>query len=93
MEVHGSKGMLAARNIHNTTVELHNANGTQTDPIQNFFLERYSQAYASELNTFIAAVESGNRDPRPNGFDGLQAQILADAATESWTTGKPVHTN
>lgn len=90
MEVHGSKGMLSASNIHNTTVELHNGNGTQADPIQNFFLERYGQAYASELNTFIAAVESGNRDPRPSGFDGLQAQILADAATESWKTGKPV---
>jgi myo-inositol 2-dehydrogenase / D-chiro-inositol 1-dehydrogenase len=90
MEVHGSKGMLSARNIHNTTVELHNGAGTQADPIQNFFLERYGQAYANELNTFITAVESGNRDPRPNGFDGLQAQILADAATESWKTGKPV---
>ncbi|MBK8769690.1 MAG: inositol 2-dehydrogenase [Rhizobiales bacterium] len=90
MEVHGSKGMLSARNIHNTTVELHNGQGTQADPIQNFFLERYVQAYANELNTFIGAVESGNRDPRPSGFDGLQAQILADAATESWKTGKPV---
>ena len=90
MEVHGSKGMLSARNIHNTTVELHNGQGTQADPIQNFFLERYVQAYANELNTFIGAVETGNRDPRPSGFDGLQAQILADAATESWKTGKPV---
>lgn len=93
MEVHGAKGMLAARNVHNTTVELYNASGTQADPIQNFFLERYGQAYANELNAFITAVEAGDRDPRPNGFDGLQAQILADAATESWKTGKPVHTN
>jgi myo-inositol 2-dehydrogenase/D-chiro-inositol 1-dehydrogenase len=90
LEVHGSKGMLSACNVHNTTVELHNAAGTQADPIQNFFLERYAEAYANELNTFIAAVESGNRDPRPNGQDGLRAQILADAATESWKSGKPV---
>jgi myo-inositol 2-dehydrogenase/D-chiro-inositol 1-dehydrogenase len=90
MEVHGAKGMLTARNIHNTTVELHNGEGTRADPIQNFFLERYGQAYANELNTFIAAVESGNRNPRPSGHDGLQAQILADAATTSWSTGKPV---
>ncbi len=90
MEVHGAKGMLSARNIHNTTVELHNADGTRADPIQNFFLERYGQAYASELSAFIAAVDSGNRNPRPSGFDGLQAQILADAATSSWQTGKPV---
>ena len=90
MEVHGSTGMLSARNVHNTTVELHNAHGTLADPVQNFFLERYGQAYANELNSFITAVETGNRDPKPSGFDGLQAQILADAATVSWQTGKPV---
>jgi myo-inositol 2-dehydrogenase/D-chiro-inositol 1-dehydrogenase len=90
MEVHGSKGMLSARNVHNTTVEVHNADGVKADPIQHFFVERYMAAYANELNTFINAVDSGNRDPRPNGFDGLQAQKLADAATVSWQTGKPV---
>ena len=90
MEVHGSMGMLSASNVHNTTLQLHNGNGTQADPVQNFFLERYSAAYAIELNTFITAVESGDRNPKPSGFDGLQAQILADAATESWKTGLPV---
>ncbi len=91
MEVHGSKGMVHAKNVHNTTVEVLSKWGYKQDPIQNFFLERYGAAYANELNTFIAAVESGNRDPRPNGYDGLQAQKLAEAATESWKTGKPVN--
>ena len=90
MEVHGSKGMVHAKNVHNTTVEVLSDAGYKSDPIQNFFLERYGAAYANELNTFISAVESGNRDPKPNGFDGLQAQKLAEAATESWKTGKPV---
>ena len=90
MEVHGAKGMLSARNVHNTTVELHNADGVTADPVQNFFVERYMAAYANELNTFIAAVDSGNRDPRPNGHDGLEAQKLADAATQSWHTSQPV---
>jgi myo-inositol 2-dehydrogenase / D-chiro-inositol 1-dehydrogenase len=90
MEVHGSKGMINAKNVHNTTVEVLSDQGYQKDPIQNFFLERYSAAYANELNTFIAAIESGNRDPKPNGYDGLQAQKLSEAATESWKTGKPV---
>jgi myo-inositol 2-dehydrogenase / D-chiro-inositol 1-dehydrogenase len=90
LEVHGSKGMIHAKNVHNTTVEILDETGYRADPIQNFFLERYGAAYANELDTFIAAVESGNRDPRPSGFDGLQAQKLAEAATESWKTGKPV---
>ena len=90
LEVHGSKGMIHAKNVHNTTVEVLDGTGYRADPIQNFFLERYGAAYANELDTFIAAVESGNRDPRPNGFDGLQAQKLAEAATQSCKTGQPV---
>jgi myo-inositol 2-dehydrogenase / D-chiro-inositol 1-dehydrogenase len=90
MEVHGSKGMVHAKNVHETTVEVLSKWGYKSDPIQNFFLERYSVAYANELNSFITAVETGNRSPKPSGFDGLQAQILADAATMSWQTGKPV---
>jgi myo-inositol 2-dehydrogenase/D-chiro-inositol 1-dehydrogenase len=89
IEVHGSKGMLRAGNIHNTTVEIANAEGFHGDPILNFFTERYGQAYANEVLTFIDAV-TNNKPLAPNGFDGLQAQKLADAATESWQTGKPV---
>ncbi|MCB1379606.1 MAG: inositol 2-dehydrogenase [Alphaproteobacteria bacterium] len=90
LEVHGSKGMLSAANVHNTTVAIHNSEGVKADPIQHFFVERYMAAYANELNTFIEAVDTGNRNPRPNGFDGLQAQKLAEAATQSWQSGKPV---
>ena len=89
-EVHGSKGMIHPRNVHNTSVEILDKTGYHTDPIQNFFLERYGAAYANELNSFIDAVEKGNRNPRPSGFDGLQAQKLAEAATQSWKTGQPV---
>jgi myo-inositol 2-dehydrogenase/D-chiro-inositol 1-dehydrogenase len=90
IEVHGAKGMLSAGNIRNTTVELHTGGGSTDDPLLNFFTERYGSAYANELNSFIAAIDGGKKDPRPNGVDGLMAQILADAATESWKTGKPV---
>ena len=89
IEVHGSKGMLRAGNVHNTTVEVANAEGFHEDPILNFFTERYGQAYANEVLTFIDAVTS-NKPVAPSGHDGLQAQKLADAATESWKTGKPV---
>ncbi len=89
-EVHGSKGMIHPKNIHNTTVEVLSAKGYTADPIQNFFLERYMVAYSNELNTFITAVETGDRHPKPSGYDGLQAQKLAEAATESWKSGKPV---
>ena len=89
MEVHGAKGMLRAGNVHNTTVELANASGVLGDPVLNFFTERYGVAYANEVNSFIDGIAKGV-SARPNGHDGLQAQKLADAATKSWSTGRPV---
>ena len=89
IEVHGSKGMLRAGNIHETTVESATAAGFRADPVQNFFLERYAAAYRAELDAFITACKNG-KAPIPSGHDGLKAQILADAATESWRSGKPV---
>lgn len=89
IEVHGSGGMLRAGNIHETSVECATGAGFRADPVQNFFLERYAAAYRLELDAFISAVATG-QTPSPSGLDGLKAQILADAATESWKTGKPV---
>jgi len=89
IEVHGSDGMARADNIHETTVEIAGKSGFTADPVQNFFLERYAEAYRRELATFVEAV-SGGKKPSPGGRDGLQAQRLADAATESRKTGKPV---
>jgi myo-inositol 2-dehydrogenase/D-chiro-inositol 1-dehydrogenase len=89
IEVHGSKGLLRAGNIHETTVEQAGAKGFTTDPLQNFFLERYAAAYRHELDAFLSAVKSGGA-PSPSGHDGLKAQLLADAATRSAQNGKPV---
>ncbi|KKJ75644.1 inositol 2-dehydrogenase [Kiloniella litopenaei] len=89
VEVHGSKGMLRAGNVHETTVEVATSAGFKTDPVQHFFLERYMAAYRDELNAFIDVVEKGIQ-PSPSGYDGLMAQALADAATESLKTGVPV---
>jgi len=89
IEVHGSKGMIRAGNIHRTTVEVANAAGITADPVQDFFLERYAEAYREELATFLNTVRDG-KPCDPTGRDGLMAQRLADAATESAQTGKPV---
>lgn len=92
IEVHGSGGMLRAGNIHETSVESATGAGFRADPVQNFFLERYAAAYRAELDAFVEAVK-GKTVPSPSGLDGLKAQILADAATESRLSGKPVTVN
>jgi myo-inositol 2-dehydrogenase/D-chiro-inositol 1-dehydrogenase len=89
IEVHGSKGMIRAGNLHRTTVEVANAAGITADPVQDFFLERYAEAYRAELGAFLDAVAGGTM-PEPTGRDGLMAQRLADAATESAQSGRPV---
>ena len=85
IEVHGSKGMARADNVHETTVEIAGARGFARDPVQNFFLERYAAAYRLELDAFILAVKKA-RSPSPGGRDGLRAQMLAEAATVSCRT-------
>jgi myo-inositol 2-dehydrogenase/D-chiro-inositol 1-dehydrogenase len=89
MEVHGSKGMLRAGNVHMSTIERADGGGFTQDVIQNFFIDRYQAAYAAEVNAFIDTMEKGTK-PKPSGIDGLRAQKLADAATESFKSGKAV---
>ncbi|MBF9233337.1 inositol 2-dehydrogenase [Microvirga alba] len=89
IEVHGSKGMIRAGNVHRTTVEVANGSGVTADPVQDFFLQRYADAYKAEFDAFIEGIKT-TRKFEPTGQDGLKAQRLADAATESAQTGKPV---
>jgi myo-inositol 2-dehydrogenase/D-chiro-inositol 1-dehydrogenase len=89
IEVHGSKGMLRAGNVHMTTLERADGAGFTQDVIQNFFIDRYVAAYAAEVNTFIDAMANGTV-PTPSGHDGLMAQKLAEAATKSSQTGQVV---
>jgi len=89
IEVHGSKGMIRAHNIPRTTVELATGAGMLADPVQDFFLERYAEAYRLEMAAFVDALLAG-KAPNPSGEDGLKAQILADAATQSAQTGQTV---
>ncbi len=85
VEAHGDKGMIHAANVRETTVELAGAHGFTSDKALDFFLERYENAYRNELDAFVNAVKSGSK-PRPDGEDGLRANILADAAYQSWQT-------
>lgn len=89
IEVHGSRGLLRAENILETSVELANATGFARPRALDFFLERYEQAYLSEMAHFFACIE-GATAPSPGIEDGLRAQLLADAAALSLETGTPV---
>jgi myo-inositol 2-dehydrogenase/D-chiro-inositol 1-dehydrogenase len=89
IEVHGSGGLLRADNQFATTVEKATGAGFASDPVLNFFLERYTPAYRAEMDTFVTGVLEG-KPLNPTGEDGLRALVLADAAEESAKSGKSV---
>ena len=82
-EVLGSKGMLQAGNLKPTEVYAHTAMAVSQDKPEHFFLERYAQAYANEMEHFFEAIDK-DTPPRATINDGVKALELADAATHSW---------
>jgi myo-inositol 2-dehydrogenase/D-chiro-inositol 1-dehydrogenase len=89
IEVHGSKGMVAAENQRPVSIELATASGYTRPPLHDFFMTRYIDAYANEITAFVDCIVNGAQ-PSPNGQDGLNALRIADAALLSAQTGKAV---
>jgi myo-inositol 2-dehydrogenase / D-chiro-inositol 1-dehydrogenase len=89
IEVHGSKGMVAAENQRPVSIELADANGYTRPPLHDFFMTRYTEAYAAEIAAFIAVV-AGGASPSPSGADGLAALVLAEAALQSVREGRAI---
>lgn len=89
IEVHGAEGMLQAANQPEHLVTRAGTAGFTAAPNKHFFLERYEAAYLAELQVFVSALESG-ASPAPGIADGVAAQRLADAATQSHASGLPV---
>ena len=90
IEAFGSNGMLQAGNQYATSVESWGAGHTGArEPVLHFFIERYREAYTSEVDSFVSSLEQG-RPMSPDFGDGLQALRLAVAADESLRTGQVV---
>ena len=80
IEVHGSKGMLQANNILESSVVLSNDQGVSAAKPMHFFLERYMPAYAREWDGFVRLVLDGETANMPTAKDGLAALELAERA-------------
>ena len=89
IEVHGSKGAVSAENQRPVSIEVANATGYTRPPLHDFFMTRYTEAYAREISSFIDFVESKS-PASPSGTDGLIALALADAAVKSVKEGRTV---
>ena len=88
-EVLGSKGLLQCGNQTPTGVVQSDAHGVHSDKPEAFFLQRYAAAYRLEIEHFFETLQSGGTF-RTTVADGVAAQKLADAATQSCQSGQPV---
>ena len=81
IEAFCAKGLLRAGNVTSSTVEAWSELGSQSDPLQNFFLDRYAQAYREEMEHFADILDGAK--PLVGYRDGLAALAVAEAAMES----------
>jgi myo-inositol 2-dehydrogenase / D-chiro-inositol 1-dehydrogenase len=81
-EVFGSAGMLASENQTATRYIVADAAGVHLPKPLNFFLERYEEAYAREMQAFVDAIAAGRKVP-VGAEDGLKAVQIGLAAAKS----------
>jgi myo-inositol 2-dehydrogenase/D-chiro-inositol 1-dehydrogenase len=89
IEAFGSKGLVRADNVMESTVSVWSEAGAATDAFQNFFLDRYAEAYRREMAHF-AQIIRGEALPSVGYVDGVEALALAEAAGQSARTGQVV---
>ena len=88
IEAYASAGMVCAENVTESTVEVWRSEGASRDRFQNFFLDRYAEAYRCEMDHFAEMLDGA---PACVGYkDGVAALRLAEAAQESLESGLAV---
>ena len=88
-EVFGSKGAVMSGNDTASTAVLSDETGVHAQKPLYFFLERYAQAYRSEISSFLHAIETdGETEVGVN--DGLQPVLIGLAAKKSLREHRPV---
>jgi myo-inositol 2-dehydrogenase/D-chiro-inositol 1-dehydrogenase len=89
IEAFCSNGLLRAGNVHLSTLESWSGDGPRRDALQNFFLDRYADAYRAEMQHFAALIE-GSEKPYCSYRDGIAALALAEQALSSHSTRSTV---
>ena len=88
-EVFGDKGCIAISNDSNSNAVFSGKDGVVAEKPMFFFLERYMQAYASEVEQFVDAIVNDKEVP-VNANDGLQPVLIGLAAKKSVEEHRPV---
>lgn len=89
IEAYGSAGTLRADNVLMSTVSTGSEHGWASDALQNFFLERYAEAYRREMRHFVEILRDGET-PLAGYRDGVASLVLAEAAELSVKRNAPI---
>lgn len=92
LEFLGDQGMLSADNVKNHHASLFNSSGLQSSLCKDFFIDRYTQAYFIENQSFVDCAQNNNEFP-VTAEDALNALKFAQAANLSLKHNKVIHLN
>ncbi|KQO61297.1 Gfo/Idh/MocA family oxidoreductase [Curtobacterium sp. Leaf261] len=88
IEAMGSTGLVESRRQQSANVVRYGAEGLVGSPFHAGWFERVQPTYAAALGHFVGALD-GEHPVGPSLRDGLRAQAIAEAATESLRTNRP----
>jgi myo-inositol 2-dehydrogenase/D-chiro-inositol 1-dehydrogenase len=89
VEILGSRGSIATANCYPNQAVVSTATEVRQDLPLNFFMDRYTESFASEVRAFVQAVREDKPTPVA-GVDGLLAVIIGLAARKSYDEHRPV---
>jgi myo-inositol 2-dehydrogenase/D-chiro-inositol 1-dehydrogenase len=89
IEVFGSKGMVESTRQRYRGLSRYIGDTIVEDGLHASWFERVEASYFHALDAFVNALQKGAARS-PSLDDGLKAQLIAEAATQSLTTGVPV---
>jgi myo-inositol 2-dehydrogenase/D-chiro-inositol 1-dehydrogenase len=89
VEAFGSGGAIQTGNVHANTAIVSTGESVRRDLPLNFFMQRYLDAYAAEIESFVDAV-AADKPVAVSGHDGRAAFAMAMAAKRSLQEGRPV---
>lgn len=89
VEAFGSNGAISTDNIYPNAATISTGQHIRRDLPLNFFMQRYTQSYESEMQAFVNAIV--NDKPVPvTGADGRAPVVMGLAAKKSHLENRPV---
>jgi myo-inositol 2-dehydrogenase/D-chiro-inositol 1-dehydrogenase len=89
VEVLGSKGAIATTNNYPNAATISDGASVRRDLPLNFFMDRYTESFATEMAAFVDAVLHDRPTP-VTGHDGRMAVVMGLAAGKSYREKRPV---